>query len=209
MKRVHCLIWTLLALSVCSACRRHGLYDPVYSEAQIKQLLQNHGSELSEVALAWTGEYNQLRIQYSSGDKGAISVLSDMGPKSWEQAQCTATARVGADGQIIISNSNDGTSQSACGLGIAEADSLLKLFNSLKIDTVSSPTVDPSWKHRYVEITFQGGGHGPREWPYGLIYIPSNESMNLLSSANGDPGPGFSKLDQLGGRWLYFESSGH
>lgn len=209
MKHPQRLVWTLLVLSVCSGCRHHGFYDPVYSEAQVKQLLQNHGSELSEMALAWTGQYNQLKAQYSSDDDGALSVVSDMMPKSWKQPQCTATVRLGANGEAVISSPSGATSQTACGLGAAEAGSLLKQFRALKIDSVSSPTVDPSWKHRYVEITFQGGGHGPREWPYGLIYIPSNQPMNLLSSASGGPGPGFSKLVPLGGRWLYFESSGH
>jgi hypothetical protein len=209
MKNFYWPTWILLALSVCTGCRRYGFYDPVYSETQVKQLLQNHSSELSEVALAWARQHNQLTVQYSEGDKGSLSVASNMMPEGWEQAQCTATIRLGANDEAVISHFNGATSQSACGLDAAEAGSILKLFRTLKIDSVSSPTVDPSWKHRYVEITFQGGGHGPREWPYGLIYIPPNEPMNLLSSASGGPGPGFSKLDRIGGQWLYFDSTGH
>jgi hypothetical protein len=171
--------------------------------------LSNHSSELSELALAWTGQHNQLEVQYNSRDKGSLSVASSPVPRNWEQAQCSATVRLGANDEAVISPPANGvTPESVCGLSAAEASSLLKLCRALKIDSVSLLPVDPSWTQRYLEIGFQGGGHGPREWPYGLIYIPSSEPMNLLNATTGGPGPGFSKLDQLGGRWLYFESAG-
>jgi hypothetical protein len=202
-KRARLLAGAVLALLVCSGCRRLGFYDPVYSEAQVKQLLQRHQAELSELASEWTGQYQHLDIQYSPRDKGSLLIDSRATPASWQYPGCSATVQLKASARNSISPAR------ACGLSGVEASYLLRLCRDLKIASINSLPADPSGKQRYVEIAFQGGGHGPREWPYGLIYIPPSEPANLLNSANGGPGPGFSKLHEIGGRWFYFESEGH
>jgi hypothetical protein len=83
-----------------------------------------------------------------------------------------------------------------------ESSDLQAFAKRLKLEDVSTlrtTTDTPSW---YVQFSFQGG----TKWPYGLLYIPDGEPLNLLNSADGGPGPGYSKVVPTQGRWLYFES---
>jgi hypothetical protein len=83
-----------------------------------------------------------------------------------------------------------------------EVQGLQQFANRFKIEHVYVLKTSNDTTSWYVLLSFQGGS----KWPYGLIYIPEGEPLNLLNDANGGPGPGFSKITAESGRWFYFES---
>lgn len=83
-----------------------------------------------------------------------------------------------------------------------EVRDLQQLAERLQLADVSVFRASNETQSWYVQLSFQGGA----KWPYGLLYIPEGEPLNMLNAASGGPGPGFSKVVPVQGRWLYFES---
>jgi hypothetical protein len=161
-----------------SGCRSLGFYSPVYSRQEVQSLLGKNSDELTSFANAWFQNHRDDEMRYDERHGGNLTL--------------TGYAR---NGTGIPSPSATSTSG-------AEISELQKFAARMKIEDVSVLRVSNQTESWYVRISFQGGG----KWPYGLLYIPGGEPMNMLNDANGGPGPGFSKVTPLQGRWLYFES---
>ena len=161
-----------------AGCRCAGLYNPVYNERQIRSLLETNSDELTSFAIAWFKDHRDDGMRYDQCHGGSIVITR------------YARNSTGIVAPSIISTDN------------REIDVLRHFAKRFKLQDVtvfSASNTTPSW---YIQFAFQGGA----KWPYGLIYVPNGEPLNILNSANGGPGPGFSKVIPLQGRWLYFES---
>jgi hypothetical protein len=168
----------LVACLLLSGCRCAGFYSPVYSQNEVQTLFQKNQAELTTFAEAWLRDHHDDGMRYEDcrGEKITFTRYARNG---------TGVANLPA----VSPNSR-------------EVADLLQFAKRLKLQDVSvfrASNEIPSW---YVQISFQGGA----KWPYGLLYIPEGEPLNILNAANGGPGPGFSKIVPVQGRWLYFES---
>lgn len=161
-----------------TGCRCAGLYSPVYNQRQVQSLLKTNSDELTNFAIAWFENHRDDGMRYDECHGGKI-VLT----RYARNGNGTVTPAV-----ISIDNREAGTIQR-----------FAKRFKLQDVTVFRTSNTIASW---YVQFSFQGGA----KWPYGLIYIPNGEPMNILNAVDGGPGPSFSKVIPLQGRWLYFES---
>jgi hypothetical protein len=168
----------LAGLLLVSGCRCAGFYDPVYNQNQVEQLLKQHFAELNEFAAQWLRDHRDDGIDYQDCHGEKFTV-------------------------VRYSRDDFRTPPAVISLDSNEAAGLQNFARRLKLAHVYVFPTSPEHSSWYLSISFQGGA----KWPYGLLYIPVGEPLNMLNSANGVPGPGFSKLVLVQGRWFYFESS--
>ncbi len=168
----------LAACLLFSGCRCAGFYSPVYSQEQARALLENNPQELTAFAIGWLKNHRDDSMTYREchGEKLSFS-------------------RYARNGSGVESSPPDAPSRQ-------ETADLQQFAKRLRLEDVSVFRPSNQTQSWYVQFSLQGGA----KCPYGLLYIPEDESLNMLRDADGGPGPGFSKLVQLQGRWFYFES---
>jgi hypothetical protein len=178
MKRGSLVVVVLAACLLPSGCRCSGFYSPVYSQKELKRLLQKNAGELTAFAAEWFRDHRDDGMRYQGCRTEKITFT-----------------RYSRNGTGIASST-------AITPGSSEAGTLKEFAKRLKLEDVSVFRTSADTRTWYVELSFQGGS----KWPYGLIYVPDGEPLNMLNSASGKPGPGFSRVVPLQGRWFYFES---
>jgi hypothetical protein len=141
-------------------------------------LLQKNPEELTTFATGWFREHRDDGMKYEDCHGGKVTF--------------TRYARNGTGMAILPAITPDSR----------EVEDLQRFAKRLKLEDVSVFRTSNQTQSWYVQFSFQGGA----KWPYGLLYIPEGEPLNMLNAANGGPGPGFSKVVPVEGRWLYFES---
>jgi hypothetical protein len=166
------------ACLILSGCRCAGFYSPVYSQKQVQELLQKNTEELSTFATGWLRDHRDDDMKFEECHGGKVTL-----------------ARYARNGTGMAAHP-------AVTPNEQEIADLQHFAKRLKIEDVSVFRESNETRSWYLQMSFQGGA----KWPYGLLYIPDSEPLNLLNNANGGPGPGFSKVIPLQGRWLYFES---
>jgi hypothetical protein len=159
-------------------CRCSGYYTPVYSQNEVQIIFQKNQSELTTFAEGWLRDHHDDGMRYEDCHGGKVTF--------------TRYARNGTG--VATAHTARPNSQ--------EVTDLQQFAKRLKLEDVSIFHASNETSSWYVQISFQGGA----KWPYGLLSIPEGEPLNILNDANGGPGPGFSKVVPLQGRWLYFES---
>lgn len=167
-------------LAICiflCGCRCRGFYSPVYSQRDIQALLERNEDQLTAFADSWFSTHRDDEMRYEDCHG--------------EKLTLSRYARDGAGIPPPAPVTPEGK----------EIERLKQFAKEMKLEDVSvfRANESESW---YVQLSFQGGS----KWPYGLIYVPAGEPMNMLNSADGGPEPGFSKVVPIHGRWLYFES---
>lgn len=198
-------------------CRDWGFYDPVYTQDQLQRIVNEDGGELQSVAQKWLALHKSDSLQYVNRrpERLIVNRFEPYPPGMGIRGAASQTVRVMGDDRFgVTSRSPTGEERyqivnrseidRTVGWDAGTFDHLLQFARKYKLDGLSTLRTSSSDDRWYVQITFQGGGW---RWPYGLIYVPEGEPLDLLNAKNGSPGPGFSRLTPIGGRWLYFESA--
>jgi len=161
-----------------AGCRCAGFYSPVYKQKDVEDLLRNNPDELKRFATGWLREHRDDDMKYEDchGEKLTLS-------------------RYARNGSGMAALPPPALSSEE----LRAIQQFAKRMNLEDVSVFRASNETLSW---YVQLSFQGGA----KWPYGLLYIPEDEPLNMLNSASGGPGLGFSKVVPVQGRWLYFES---
>lgn len=179
----------ILCISNLIACRRYGFYNPIYSEKQVEQLFQQRRPEFDQIAKL---SDHMIAIHFDLIHEDGVTI-EPTGIKSWQSEWSPINVKINSDGKVLLASTRESLSttkvQQMIGLTEDELGKVFHLGKQLKIETIS--TMSAYGKHHFLEVSFAGGGAGPHKWPYGLIFIPENEPMNLLADVHGGPGPGF------------------
>lgn len=180
----------------------------MYNQKEMQTLLQKNRGELVTFASEWLRDHRDYAMRYENcrGEKLTFTHYARMngiGVPSWlsaipEEGSRFKLQRAGVPDAVVNESHLDQILQFHDG-EVGDLRQFSDRLNLESVDVFRASNETPSW---YVELSFQGGS----KWPYGLIYIPDNEPLNMLNAANGGPGPGFSAVVPLQGRWLFFES---
>jgi hypothetical protein len=177
-KSASILVGLLAACLLVCGCRCTGLFSPAHNQKEVQTLLQDNAGELTTFATGWLRNHRDVDMKYGGCHDKKVTF--------------TRYARNGTGmGPLAITIPDD-----------REVRDLQQLAERLQLADVSVFRASNETQSWYVQLSFQGGA----KWPYGLLYIPEGEPLNMLNAATGGPGPGFSKVVPVQGRWLYFES---
>jgi hypothetical protein len=177
-KSVSILAGLIAGCMLLTGCRCAGFYSPVYKQKDVVVLLQDHTEELTRFSVGWLRDHRDDHMKYESchGDTLIVS-------------------RYARNGAAMAS-------LPTALVGVHKRTELQQFAKRFKLEDVSVFRASNGTQSWYLQISFQGGA----KWPYGLIYVPEDEPLNILNSSNGGPGTGFSKMFHVQGPWLYFES---
>ena len=204
------LIFGTITLSLLIGCRRLGFYDPVYSQTQLQKVLDENRAEFDSLAVAWLSQHKSDSIQYlvSPNEHLVLNRMQTTSASDYPKV-LAETVHDLHDGRFKLEHDGSSEIVPAAGvdrsIGFSQGDfnRIWQFAQKYKLNSLAGLSQTGDNRNWYLQMSFQGGGS---RWPYGLIYIPEDEPLDLLMSANSGPGPGFSKLTPIGGRWLYYES---